>query len=845
MPFGLQRQPQEELFPDLEPPEATVLLAVLAAIAVLADDGTLAAISHLVRYPATEVSAAVDRLCQRNLLIGDPVLRFATPELAHDIAAGMSKAEAEQLHARAAEYLHEHGARLSAIGHHLELAAPIKEPWVIDVLRQAARERRRAGDQVTAANMLRRALAESPPVEIARRLLVELASAEARLDPDDAIERYEEALALTDEAHERFDVRLRLATCLGHANRVHDALEEADLAAKEAPTEVDRRRANLTYIALARQSLETRPLGPPRLEALRHESCDSGDPLDRSVLAEVAYEQCLAGEPRDLVIEAALAGLGGPSMSGVHDLPGLARHVAILSLMWSGDLRHADLAVQMILTRAARRGDRVTTAGANQLMTLSHWLQSRLHDVITAADAALIVQNEVLVPTLPANRANKALAAAYLGETDTALALLELPGGERRWMASASFHGYLVGAAHVALVLGDYDRAYREATRCGALTKAMGTLNPAVVPWQPIAALAASRCGLNDTSACLAGDALVAAQRFGAPWCIGVALHAAGCTADDPERARALLQQAVDVTAGTPFRLHLARCHQDLGTVLAALGRREDADTSFATATTIAAELGAKALESWIARDSHAASSTRTSQPAAHHSGGVVLGPQIRVLGAFCVLDAHGNDATPVGVPGKALRVLIAAGRPLHSEELADRLWDDAVDPSQLRARLRNVLARARTPDGPLIVRQGELLALSSDVAVDVDRFEQAAIAAQARQDEPGALEAALAAVTLYGGDLFPTDPFADWALLPREQLRRRYLAVVDLASRLAADAQMPELAVDLLESAIRHDPHDDSRYLRAATIEENAGRYAAARVLRRRARQVAEALDL
>jgi Tfp pilus assembly protein PilF len=66
---------------------------------------------------------------------------------------------------------------------------------------------------------------------------------------------------------------------------------------------------------------------------------------------------------------------------------------------------------------------------------------------------------------------------------------------------------------------------------------------------------------------------------------------------------------------------------------------------------------------------------------------------------------------------------------------------------------------------------------------------------------------------------------------------------VVDLAATLAADAGMPDLAVDILESGIRHDPYDESRYLQLADLHDGAGHAAAARVLRERAAHVYEGL--
>ena len=67
---------------------------------------------------------------------------------------------------------------------------------------------------------------------------------------------------------------------------------------------------------------------------------------------------------------------------------------------------------------------------------------------------------------------------------------------------------------------------------------------------------------------------------------------------------------------------------------------------------------------------------------------------------------------------------------------------------------------------------------------------------------------------------------------------------MIDLASTLATDNGLIDLAVDILESGIRHDPYDESRYLKLADLHEREGRAAAARVLRDRATRVYEGLN-
>ncbi|MEY2447705.1 MAG: hypothetical protein QOH79_1181, partial [Acidimicrobiaceae bacterium] len=746
-----------------EDASAGVLVAVLTAIVVLGADATRAAVYAVSGRSRDAVDGAVAQFAAARVITMAPVLALTDADVATRALEHAPPRQLAELHARAAEHLHDQDALPSSVAQHLLEAPPMKAPWAIDALRHAAVERRRAGDQRAAAVLLERALEERPALEIHKELLLELAAVNARVETEAAIGRYEEVLTLIDDRAEESATRLRLAVCLGYANRVHEALAEVDRAAAIAPSEAERLRAGMMFVGLARQNLDTRPLGPERLKSLAATLEGRADASGRALLAELAYEQCLAGEPREQVRNNALEALGGPSMSGVHDLPPLGRHVALLSLIWCGELGHAERAIKLVLTRAVRRGDTVTQAAAYQLMTTVHWYRSELRDLVDAASRSLQQQD---TPTLPAAHGFKALAHACLGERDEATAALQLPGGEDGWTAIASFHGYLAASAYTALVLGDHERAYRDAMRCGTFAKAMGTLNPAVLAWQAIAAEAAAELGLFEVGASLADDAVIAARRFGEPLALSTALHAAATVQRDPAVVLPLLEEAVRLAEQTPQRLHLSRCLRDIGRALVRLGRRTEAAETFSRAMAIAEEIGAVQVAATIASDRASLCDGDVDVDVESRSvlSDLVRRTHVQVLGGFRVLDAEGRDVTPSGVPGKAVRILVAARRPLHPEELADRLWEGLFDPAQVRARLRNVLSRARTPDGPLIARCGDLLEISPEIVTDVSRFEQAAGAAVAANKASGAFESALAAITLYSGDLLPTDPFADWS---------------------------------------------------------------------------------
>jgi DNA-binding SARP family transcriptional activator len=154
------------------------------------------------------------------------------------------------------------------------------------------------------------------------------------------------------------------------------------------------------------------------------------------------------------------------------------------------------------------------------------------------------------------------------------------------------------------------------------------------------------------------------------------------------------------------------------------------------------------------------------------------------------------------------------------------------------------VLRRARSGDQPLLSRQGDLVDLAANVWVDADAFHDDAERVLSRRGPPPALAEVVEVAHRYGGDLLPSDPYADWAVARREHLRRRYLAVTDLGVRLAAEAADIDVAIELLERAIGYDAEDLHRHDELVRLLEAAGRGSAARVVARRADQLRRVLE-
>jgi DNA-binding SARP family transcriptional activator len=175
---------------------------------------------------------------------------------------------------------------------------------------------------------------------------------------------------------------------------------------------------------------------------------------------------------------------------------------------------------------------------------------------------------------------------------------------------------------------------------------------------------------------------------------------------------------------------------------------------------------------------------------------------------------------------------MLALRGQLTVDEVIDELWPEA-DVDVGRARLRNVLNRVNAFSGDLVVRTGGALSLATGVQIDAARFERdAAVALSAPAEvRAGLARAALARST---GELLPGDRYADWAALPRERLRRRHLALLDVVSEDAIERGDFDEADRLLDEAIKVDPLDEVRYVRLARALIAQGRT-------RRAKRVAD----
>jgi DNA-binding SARP family transcriptional activator len=187
---------------------------------------------------------------------------------------------------------------------------------------------------------------------------------------------------------------------------------------------------------------------------------------------------------------------------------------------------------------------------------------------------------------------------------------------------------------------------------------------------------------------------------------------------------------------------------------------------------------------------------------------------RIELLGRFRVSVGERAVADAVWYrrkPAALVKLLaLAPTHRLHREAIMEALWPE-FHPGAASANLRKALHYARrgiadvAPDGAeLIASDGEFLTLAADrLWLDVERFRSALAAAR----RGGLPEAYRQALDLYREGLLPEDRFEEWAIGPREELHREFLAALEeLARLLEARGDLAE-AIGVIRRLVAADP--------------------------------------
>lgn len=189
---------------------------------------------------------------------------------------------------------------------------------------------------------------------------------------------------------------------------------------------------------------------------------------------------------------------------------------------------------------------------------------------------------------------------------------------------------------------------------------------------------------------------------------------------------------------------------------------------------------------------------------------------EARLLGQFELLVKGQSVPSWRGNRGRMLLafLLLHRTRPLTRDELGGAFWPDAA-PEVVRNRLHVALYGLRRDlralsDHPIVVhgQRGFSLHPRIDLWLDAEAFDEALCAARKEppDNQDGTLTWYEEALQLYRGELLEDAPFEEWALLPRERLRLKYLDALDQVARLRFAAGRYTDCLDACERLIPGD---------------------------------------
>jgi DNA-binding CsgD family transcriptional regulator len=571
-------------------PEAS---ALARAVAVLGDAVPLHRAASLAGLRDEQAEAVAAALGRAGILAAARPLSFAHPILRAAVYSDMDAGERASGHRRAADLLAGEGAADDEVAVHLLETEPAADPGVAAQLRGAARQARARGAPAVAMACLRRALAEPPPPQERRGVLLDLASAELHGgQPARAAEHFEEGLAGDVDPRVRAERVREWAIALQALDRHDEAFAVRERALDEVSGIDDEAARSLEAGLVASAGLHLLRLDWAR-ERLRGRGPTSvHTPASARLVAMQAYfEAFYGGAVAAEVAETAERTLDTRELLEDEGTYPTTSFFAAVEVLWLADrVDAARAALDRALDEARRRGSQLIFACVSgwrcRLLARSGALREAEADARSCAELALPQGAFTFAPPMLGYVLN---ALIDRGALDYAERVLEESGfAERPAGQNLSLYPMAHARGRLRARRRDLDGAradFRALASRGARWNTDLTLVPPV--------LAAPE--LPDFP--LDADAMLTqAEEWGTQRAIGMALHAAG-----------RLEEAVAALEDSPARVEYAHALVDLGAALRRSNRRAAAREPLRRALDLADACGAEPLAERARHELHAA----------------------------------------------------------------------------------------------------------------------------------------------------------------------------------------------------------------------------------------------
>ncbi|MGI5447053.1 ATP-binding protein [Streptomyces sp. CA-243310] len=582
---------------------STVRLAWAAAVLGTAVPiGIVASVAALGEAQAAE---SIDRLRNARILTvltslhRKEVVEFFHPLIATAVYRSIPPGVRVGMHGMAAQAMVDDGFGAAAAARHLLEMHPEGDPWVVQQLRQAARESFSAGAPDAARRYLARALREPPSMEDRAEVLFELGSANLLHEPATTINQLRAALEepKTEQAL-REAITYRLAQALAHTGQMAEA---AGLLSDEARlSSSSRTRLRMQAEQFKWNSVRIDEDNSPARSRLLAQFAKrlSGRGLpERHILGLRAWDAAMRGESVTTALDYAEQALTGGMSWTDQDFGFEVPAVVAVTLMYCDQPGRAEELFNTAIVEFEDKGWR--GAHLSFVYTLLGYVRYRRGRLAEAED---FVRNGLQI----ADRVGHGIPAQWYaigtlietllarGNTAEAQRVAQAYRLAEELPKAVVYPDPQAVRGKLLLAQGRIDEAEQQLSAAGKRLDLRGTRNPSWSSWQLDLALAQVTHD-PDQARATATEALARARAFGAASVIGQSLRVLATTMD-ASRAAVLLQEAVGHLEQSPAACELAHALVDHGTALHTLGDPHQAAQQLYRGMETAAACGADAL---------------------------------------------------------------------------------------------------------------------------------------------------------------------------------------------------------------------------------------------------------
>ncbi|MDI2126057.1 ATP-binding protein [Yinghuangia seranimata] len=574
-------------------------IEVARAIAVLGSDATPVRVAELAGVDVPKVGVIADRLRAAAILVDQDTLGFLHPLIATAVYQWIQPSARSALHARAARLLVQDGRDARSAAVHLLVTEPCGDAWVVEQLRTAADQDKRAGAPDSALRYLQRALREPPQRDDRAAVRYELGRASFVSSPSDAIMHLRAALA--DDAADRVlreSIVLQLARALGYTDQIQAAVELLDQEAAAANASSTRLRLQVEHFLWAVFWVDD-PDYHTRSRRLKNlvVRLEGNNRTERCLLALRAWYGVVRGDPMVQVLASADQAWG-PGLTWTDEDWGFEiPSLLALTYMYCDRNDRAEQLFTAGIAELRSHGWRGTHLSyAHSMRSLVRYRQGKL----------LLAEEDCRIGLRLALRLGP-LAPARWYPIGTLIQVLLARGRVREAVRLAEEHEFTepfpnavvfpdprAVSGELRLAAGMPAEAAADLAAAGEKLEGRGVANPAWCPWRVNLAKALSAYD-PETAYEQACEALRRAYRFGAPSAMGQALRVTG-RLEGGQKGLAKIEDALMWLEHSDARYEYAVTLVEYGILLRReFGDRDAVDPLF-EGLTVAVECGADAL---------------------------------------------------------------------------------------------------------------------------------------------------------------------------------------------------------------------------------------------------------